>query len=212
MSITKTLISFSKPTHQQPRQMRGAPGCGRTKHISVKYTYLQDAITNQEVWLAKSGHETKCCRRFDKDSGETLHRFRDVNPVLSDIHTPTSSRNCGTKSTSADVSFSELSICAVCSSFLLTRGESTPFAPVQLHALQSTFDKFRVSFQRHLVIQHIDFDCSIQDIQTPSRHLQRIQCARFASPRNHFSRRLSQRFATASVVPPRRSRHHDTIL
>ena len=25
-------------------------GCGRMKHISVKYRYLQDAITNQEVW------------------------------------------------------------------------------------------------------------------------------------------------------------------
>ena len=26
-------------------------GCGRVKHISVKYKCLQDAITNQEVWL-----------------------------------------------------------------------------------------------------------------------------------------------------------------
>ena len=31
------------------------PGCGRMKHISVKYIYLQDAITNQEVWLRKVG-------------------------------------------------------------------------------------------------------------------------------------------------------------
>ena len=27
------------------------PECGKMKHISVKYKYLQDAITNQEVWL-----------------------------------------------------------------------------------------------------------------------------------------------------------------
>ena len=31
------------------------PGCGKMKHISVKYRYLQDAITNQEVWLLKVG-------------------------------------------------------------------------------------------------------------------------------------------------------------
>ena len=30
-------------------------GCGRMKHISVKYRFLQDAITNQEVWLRKVG-------------------------------------------------------------------------------------------------------------------------------------------------------------
>ena len=40
------------------------PGCGRMKHIKKKYRYLQDAITNQEVWL----HKTQCCRWFDKDS------------------------------------------------------------------------------------------------------------------------------------------------
>ena len=31
------------------------PGCGKMKHISVKYRYLQDAITNQEVSLRKVG-------------------------------------------------------------------------------------------------------------------------------------------------------------
>ena len=31
------------------------PGCGKMKHISVKYRNLQDAITNQEVWLRKVG-------------------------------------------------------------------------------------------------------------------------------------------------------------
>ena len=37
------------------------PGCGKRKHISVKYRYLQDAITNQEVWLRKVGTKTQCC-------------------------------------------------------------------------------------------------------------------------------------------------------
>ena len=31
------------------------PGCGKMKHIKVKYRYLQDAITNQEIWLRKVG-------------------------------------------------------------------------------------------------------------------------------------------------------------
>ena len=31
------------------------PGCGKMKHISVNYKYLQDAITTQEVWLRKVG-------------------------------------------------------------------------------------------------------------------------------------------------------------
>ena len=29
------------------------PGPGRMEHISVKYGYLQDAITNQQVWMRK---------------------------------------------------------------------------------------------------------------------------------------------------------------
>ena len=36
-------------------------GCGRMKHISVKYTYLLDTITNQAVWLPKSRYEEPCC-------------------------------------------------------------------------------------------------------------------------------------------------------
>ena len=31
------------------------PGCGTMKHISVKYKYLQDATTNQEVWPRSAG-------------------------------------------------------------------------------------------------------------------------------------------------------------
>ena len=31
------------------------PGCGRMKHFSIKHRDLQDAITNQEVWLRKVG-------------------------------------------------------------------------------------------------------------------------------------------------------------
>ena len=30
------------------------PGCGKMKHISVKYRYSEDAITNQEVWARKT--------------------------------------------------------------------------------------------------------------------------------------------------------------
>ena len=33
----------------------GRHGCGRMKRISVKYRYLQDAITNQEVWWREVG-------------------------------------------------------------------------------------------------------------------------------------------------------------
>ena len=39
------------------------------------------------------------------------------------------------------------------------------FCTIQLHALQSVLNKFRVSLQRHLIIQHINSDCSIQDLQ-----------------------------------------------
>ena len=38
------------------------------KHISVKWRYLQDAITNQEVWLRKVENETQCRRRLERDS------------------------------------------------------------------------------------------------------------------------------------------------
>ena len=31
------------------------PGCGRMKHIRVKYRYLQDAITNYAEWVRKRG-------------------------------------------------------------------------------------------------------------------------------------------------------------
>ena len=31
------------------------PGCGKMNLISVEYRYLQDAVTNQEVWLRKVG-------------------------------------------------------------------------------------------------------------------------------------------------------------
>ena len=51
------------------------PGCGRMKHIIVKYRYLQDAeLTNQEVWVRKVGTKTHCCRRFDKYSKSAMLR------------------------------------------------------------------------------------------------------------------------------------------
>ena len=55
------------------------------------------------------------------------------------------------------------------------------------------------------------FDCSTQDLQ-----LLRVTCRESnVSGSLHlksFLKELSKRFATASVVPPRRSRHRDTIL
>ena len=72
---------------------------------------------------------------------------------------------------SAHVSFSEISIFAVCSSVLLTRGESTPFAPFNLMVSNAFSNKFRVSLQRHLIILQINLDCSIQDLQ-----LLRVTC------------------------------------
>ena len=60
------------------------------KHISVKYRYLQDAITNQRSMVAKSGHETQRCRRFDKGSQSTSakeHFDHTENRVVGNYHT-----------------------------------------------------------------------------------------------------------------------------
>ena len=39
------------------------------------------------------------------------------------------------------------------------------FCTFQLHTLQSVLDKFRVDFQRYLIVQHTNLDRSIQDLQ-----------------------------------------------
>ena len=138
-------------------------------------------------------------------SCETLHRF---NPVLSDIRQL--HHQAAVQSRLRVVSFSKFSICAVCSSFHLTHGESTPFAPNNFMVFKGSLNKLRVSFQRHFVVQHIDFDCSIQDLQLLRVTCRESNVPRFASPQP-VSRELS-RNATASVVPLHRSRHRDTIL
>ena len=96
-------------------------------------------------------------------SREAFHCFSNVNSVLSNIRQL--DHKLRYKVDSADVSFSEFSICAVCSSVLLTRGESTPFTPVNFMLSKAPSTSFVVSLQRHLIIQHINFDCSIQDLQ-----------------------------------------------
>ena len=47
------------------------PGCGRMKHISVKYRYLQDEITNQEVWLRNVGTKHNVADGLTKNSDST---------------------------------------------------------------------------------------------------------------------------------------------
>ena len=47
---------------------------------------------------------------------------------------------------------------------------------------------FRVSLQRHLIIQHINFDCFDSRSSAPSCHLHQIRCGRFASLRTVFSK------------------------
>ena len=95
-------------------------------------------------------------------SREAFYCFSNVNSVLSNIRQL--HHQTAIQVDSTDVSFSELSICAVCSSFLLTRGESTPFAPFNFMLSKSILNKLRVGFQRHFIIQHINSDCSIQGL------------------------------------------------
>ena len=47
------------------------PGCGRMKHISVKVQVLARRDHETRSMVAKSGNETQCCRRLDKDSEST---------------------------------------------------------------------------------------------------------------------------------------------
>ena len=47
------------------------PGCGRMKHISVKNMVLARRDHEPRSMVEKNGHETQCCRRFDKGSEST---------------------------------------------------------------------------------------------------------------------------------------------
>ena len=48
------------------------PGCGKMNQISVKYSYLQDAITNQEVWLRKVGTKNNVADGLTRNMLTTL--------------------------------------------------------------------------------------------------------------------------------------------
>ena len=50
------------------------PGCGIVKHISVMYRYLQDAITNQEVWLRKVGTKHNVAHGLRKAVNQQVHK------------------------------------------------------------------------------------------------------------------------------------------
>ena len=116
------------------------------------------------------------------------------------------------------MSFSELSICALRSSFLLTRGESTPFCPNQLHAPQRYFIKLRVTFQRRLVFQLIDFDCSIKDFQLLKPFLKNFSKGFQHLLLSHYTEivTVTQTFEFSVVVKEeswaRRSAFHGTIF
>ena len=56
------------------------PGCGKMKHISVKYRYLQDAITNQEVWLRKVGTKNNVAECLTKTVNQ--HVLRNMLTTL----------------------------------------------------------------------------------------------------------------------------------
>ena len=50
------------------------------KHISVKYKYLQDAITNQEVWLRKVGTKNNVADGLTKTVNQ--HVLRNMLTTL----------------------------------------------------------------------------------------------------------------------------------
>ena len=56
------------------------PGCGKMKHISVKYRFVQDAITNQEVWLRKVGTKNNVADGLTKTVNQ--HVLRNMLTTL----------------------------------------------------------------------------------------------------------------------------------
>ena len=56
------------------------PGCGKKKHISVKYRYLQDAITNQEVWCREVGSKNHVADGLTKTVNQ--HVLRNMLTTL----------------------------------------------------------------------------------------------------------------------------------
>ena len=63
------------------------PGCGKMKHISVKYRYLQDAITNQEVWLRKVGTKNNVADGLTKTVNQQVLRNMLTTPKIELLET-----------------------------------------------------------------------------------------------------------------------------
>ena len=60
--ILGTDSSAAKPNAERP-------GCGRMKHISVKYRYLQGAFTNQQTWLRTAWEGELVVERRERRGG-----------------------------------------------------------------------------------------------------------------------------------------------
>ena len=101
-------------------------------------------------------------------SRETLHRFSNVNPVLSDIRQLHHQAAVQSRLRWRESRNSRSVLFALHFSWHVANRR---LFHSQLHALQSTLNKFRVSLQSHLIIQHINFDGSIEDLQ-----LLRVTC------------------------------------
>ena len=94
-------------------------------------------------------------------SRKTLHCFREVNHVSSDIFANLITK-LRYKVDSSGASFSELSGCP---SFLLTSGESTPFAPTTFMVFKSPSTSFVSASKVTSSFLHVNLDRSMQDPQ-----------------------------------------------
>ena len=79
--IQEILSEYHEDTHiihetdsSAARANAERPGCGKMKHISAKYRYLQDAITNQEVWLRKVGTKNNVADGLTKTVNQHVPR------------------------------------------------------------------------------------------------------------------------------------------
>ena len=138
-------------------------------------------------------------------SRETLRQRCQPCP---ERRTPTSSPSCGSKSTlQAWFSRSSRSVLFVLHSCWHVANQRL-FAPNSFTVSEASSTSFVSASKSHLVSVHANPDSFHSRSLAPSH---RLQCARSVSPRS-VSPKDSQRFATASVLPPRRSRLHGIIL
>ena len=133
-------------------------------------------------------------------SRETLHRFSNVNNVLSDIRQLR--HQVAVQSRLRWREF--LGILDLCCSLFISP------ETWRIDAC-STSQLFRVSFRCHLIIQHIDFDCSIEDLQllrVTWRESNVPGLLHLKSFLNDFSKGLQ----LLLLCQHTRSRHRDTFL